>query len=33
MHSIGTSDVGKIYYSLGATTASDDNFRILFHGK
>jgi metal-dependent amidase/aminoacylase/carboxypeptidase family protein len=33
MHSIGTSDVGKISYSLGATTASGDNFRILFHGK
>jgi amidohydrolase len=33
MHSIGTSDVGKISYSLGGTTASGDNFRILFHGK
>jgi len=33
MHSSGTTDVGKIYYSLGATTASNDDFRILFHGK
>jgi amidohydrolase len=33
MHSSGTADVGKIYYSLGATTAANDNFGILFHGK
>ncbi len=33
MHSYGTLDVGQIHYSLGATAASDSNFRIEFHGK
>jgi amidohydrolase len=33
MHAAGRSDVGRIYYSIGATTAADDNFRIVFHGK
>jgi amidohydrolase len=33
MHSIGQLEVGQIRYFLGATTASDDNFRIVFHGK
>jgi amidohydrolase len=33
MHSIGQLDVGQVRYFLGATTASDDNFRIVFHGK
>jgi len=33
LHSVGNIDVGKISYSLGATTAADDNFRIVFHGK
>lgn len=33
LHSIGTLDVGQIRYSLGATTATDTNFRIEFHGR
>jgi amidohydrolase len=33
MHAHGTLDVGQIRYTLGATNASDDNFRIEFHGK
>jgi amidohydrolase len=33
MHSYGTLDVGQIRYALGATAASDANFRVDFHGK
>jgi amidohydrolase len=33
MHALGTVDVGKVHYWLGAAAASDSNFQISFHGK
>ena len=33
MHALGTVNVGKVHYWLGAAAASDSNFQISFHGK